>query len=102
MAPSIRLRHVPPPPSPSPVALTEARGISIPRGRGGPRRGMSRGRRGGARRGAGALLRAVAGLAGIPLRSAAAGESDLSGQSGPSGAANPAAPAGSLTSLTLE
>jgi len=57
------------------------------------------------RRRTGALLLAVAGLAGTPLRSAAAGESELSGrsgQSGQSGAANLAAPAGSLTSLTLE
>jgi len=51
---------------------------------------------------AGALLLAVAGLAGIPLRSAAAGESDLSGLSGRSGAANPAAPGRPLTSLSLE
>jgi outer membrane protein, heavy metal efflux system len=51
---------------------------------------------------AGALLLAVAGLAGIPLRSAAAGESDLSGRSGRSGAANPAGAPRPLTSLSLE
>ncbi len=44
----------------------------------------------------GALLLAVTGLAGIPLRSAAAGISDLSGQSAA------ASSAGSLTSLSLE
>jgi len=66
---------------------------------------MSRGRRGGARRQAGVLLLAVTGLGGIPLRSAAAGISDLSGQSAAASSAGPAGPVGSLgslTSLTLE
>jgi outer membrane protein, heavy metal efflux system len=73
---------------------------------------MSRGRRGGARRQAGALLLAVAGLAGIPLRSAAAGGSPAASEppsqaaNGSAGAAaaaaNPAGLPGSLTSLTLE